>query len=419
MLTIVLLLPLPAAGQEALEALAPLDSDEAVETLALAAPGDLDTSFSSDGKAFTDFRGGSYDRASALAIQPDGMLVVAGVSFNASDIADFALARYRPDGSLDPTFGSAGKVLTDFGSDSDDDAGALVIQPDGKLVVAGTSNGDFALARYLPNGALDPTFGSGGTVLTDVGSGSDDGAMALALQPDGKLVVAGRSDGDFALARYKPNGTLDTTFSGEGKVTTTFGDSSQATALILQPDGKLVAAGWFQVRDVSGFFLPPDIALARYRPNGTPDPTFSGDGKVLTAFRGGSRDQAFALAIQPHDGRLVIAGESDASGHSDFALARYHAITCGGVVVTRIGTNSNDTLIGTDGPDVIFGFGGNDLIDGLGGNDILCGGSGNDTLRGGSGDDILRGGPGTDTCHGEAHVSGDTAAECERVTGVL
>jgi uncharacterized delta-60 repeat protein len=223
-------------------------------------------------------------------------------------------------------------------------------------------------------------------------------------------VVAGGAYGspDMALARYLPNGTLDTTFNGDGKVITSFGSGSSALALALalQPNGKIVVAG----------FSDGDMALARYLPNGTLDTTFNGDGKVTTAI--GSSGIANALAIQPRDGRLVAAGSSIASGSQDFALARYHAITCNGVVATRVGTAGHDTLIGTAGRDVIVGFDGDDTIHGLGGNDLLCGNAGNDTLIGGTGDDTLVGDAGTDVCDGGSHIGGDTASGCESVTAV-
>jgi Ca2+-binding RTX toxin-like protein len=169
--------------------------------------------------------------------------------------------------------------------------------------------------------------------------------------------------------------------------------------------------------------------------SGDLDPSFSGDGTVLTNFGGSGDDEALALALQP-DGKIVVAGLSTASGNRDFALARYHAITCNGVVATRVGTAGPDTLLGTAGPDVIVGFDGNDTLYGLGGNDILCGDAGhdilyggsgndlldgdggNDTLVGGSGDDKLAGQGGTDVCDGGTQVSGDTASGCEGVTGV-
>ncbi|WP_318773950.1 Ig-like domain-containing protein, partial [Meiothermus sp.] len=213
------------------------------------ARGELDPTFGSGGKVTTDL-GSSYDEAYALVLQPDGRLVAAGRSVDAAGNDDFALVRYNPDGSLDTSFGIGGKVTTEVGSSSDE-ARALVLQPDGKLVAAGYSSNaagksDFALVRINPNGSLDTSFGSGGKVTTAVGSSS--GIAALVLQPDGKLVAAGPSsngDYDFALVRYNPNGTLDPTFGSGGKVITDLGSGSdEAHALVLQPDGKLVAAGY-------------------------------------------------------------------------------------------------------------------------------------------------------------------------------
>jgi uncharacterized delta-60 repeat protein len=383
--------------------------------------GTLDPSFGGDGIVFTDFGSGSYDGVSSLAIQADGKIVVAGW-FDASGDSDFALARYLSNGTLDTSFGSHGAVRTDFGSGSYDYAYALALQPDGKIVVAGDSSVSggtaFALARYLPNGTLDTSFSGDGKVRTDFGI-STDHATAVALQADGKIVVAGGSYAGgrnaFALARYLPNGTLDMSFSGDGKVLTNFSSSGydEAYALALQPNGKIMVAG-YSVNASSSF----DFAVARYLSNGNLDATFSGDGKMRTDFGSGSADSSQALAIQPRDGRLVVAGYSDASGTSAFALARYHAITCNGVVATRVGTAGNDTLMGTAGPDVIVGFGGDDTIYGLGGNDLLCGNTGNDTLVGGTGDDTLVGDAGTDVCDGGSHVGGDTASGCESVTGV-
>ena len=372
--------------------------------------GDLDTSFGDDGKVITDFGDGG-EEATDVVLQPDGKIVVAGVASSFEIGGLFALARYLPNGTLDTTFGGDGRVTTDVGGGT---AHAVALQPDGKIVLAGvapspSTGSDFALARYLPNGTLDTTFGGDGRVITDFGG--DDIAIAVTLQPDGKIVVAGRATTnpatghtDFALARYLPNGTLDTTFGGDGLVITDFGDFEFATDVAFQPDGKIVATGQASSNDAAGF------ALVRYHPNGTLDTTFGGDGLVITDVGGTGSDLALALAIQPHDGRLVVAGRAqNDNGGIDFALARFHAITCDGVVVTRVGTTGHDTLIGTSGPDVIYSFGGHDLIAGLGGDDILCGGDGNDILFGGSGNDILFGesnndilvgGPGTDTCDG-------------------
>jgi uncharacterized delta-60 repeat protein len=178
-------------------------------------------------QSFTNFRGRVVtaigpgdDVVRAVAFQSGSKIVAAGSSWNGSN-DDFALVRYKQDGTLDQSFGTGGEVTTPIGS-GNDDANALVIQKDGKIVVAGTSfNGaddDFALARYNSDGSPDTTFDGDGKVTTPIGSG-DDRAYALDLQGDGKLVVAGYSRGthdDFALARYNPDGSLDPTFDGDG-----------------------------------------------------------------------------------------------------------------------------------------------------------------------------------------------------------
>jgi uncharacterized delta-60 repeat protein len=171
--------------------------------------------------------------AFALEFQPDGKLISVGASEGLNGRAVFALARFHPDGSLDRSFGTGGMVTTDFG-----DGGvaiAVVLQPDDKVVVAGTTGianlprtgGEwpcekFALARYLPSGTLDRSFGADGKVIGD----QCGRPMAVALQPDGKLIVAGRTiigeHATFTLARYLSDGTLDPTFGVGGKVTTDF-----------------------------------------------------------------------------------------------------------------------------------------------------------------------------------------------------
>ncbi len=177
--------------------------------------------------------------------------------------------------------------------------------------------------------------------------------------------------------------------------------------------------------------------LARLNPDGALDFTFSNDGVLTTGF-GNNLDSAFAMAIQATDGRIVVAGNTGASGAgSDFALARYHAFSCGSADATRVGTNGPDTLNGrsffdlfsgktVDAADVILGLGGNDTINGGGNNDILCGGDGNDTITGGFGDDVLfgeaggdhfNGSSGTDTCNGGPIIFSlfDSFANCETI----
>ncbi|HYV92913.1 MAG TPA: T9SS type A sorting domain-containing protein [Chitinophagales bacterium] len=225
--------------------------------------GSLDNSFSADGKVTTAV--GSYgDAAWSVALQPDAKIVAAGISFNGSD-PDFAIVRYNADGTLDNSFGTAGIVTTAIGS-WNDDAYSMALQPDGKIVVAGDSwNGtdyDFALARYNTDGVLDTSFNTDGKVITDIGT-YDDFAYSLALQPDGKMVVAGSAIttgyNDFALVRYNTNGSPDINFSTDGMVTTDISSNNdEALSVALQPDGKIVAAG--QSYNV----LDYDFALARY-----------------------------------------------------------------------------------------------------------------------------------------------------------
>lgn len=289
-----------------------------------AAPAPLEASFGVSGRVVTALPSGGL--ATALIAQPDGKLVAAGIGFTPMlDGEAFALARYAADGSLDPGFGSGGTVQTTFGVNQAG-ARALVLQPDGKLVAAGAfSGGAFGvvLARYASDGTLDSTFGSGGIVQTAFAV-NPTSIAALILQPDGKLVAAGSRRAatsgptpfDFLLVRYDTDGTLDGTFGSGGVVTTDFaGEDSTVNALVIEPDGKLVAVGG------SGFFNRGTSAfeLARYDVDGSLDATFGTGGLVKTVVGSGSR--ADAAVLQP-DGKLVAAGFVTGAAEG-FALARY------------------------------------------------------------------------------------------------
>jgi len=187
-------------------------------------------------------------------------------------------------GDLDTSFGTGGKVTTDFGPGSNS-AAAVAIQADATIVAAGSSgSGHFALGRYNTDGSLDTSFGSGGKVTTEVG-GIFEAASAVAIDANGKIVAAGGTAPSgfccqFALARYNSNGTLDTSFGSGGKVTTFFGAIATASAVAIQTDGKIIAAG--------GKFDPfgTGFALARYNSDGSLDTSFGSAGKVVTSFGG-------------------------------------------------------------------------------------------------------------------------------------
>jgi uncharacterized delta-60 repeat protein len=293
--------------------------------MAQAADGDLDPTFGTGGKVVTDFND-STDWLGRVALQPDGKIVTAGVSFPGNK---YALARYNPDGTLDVTFGVGGKVTTVLAGNVQGGADGLLLLPDGKIVISGSINlpnthdTSFALLRYNADGSLDTTFGNGGVVATNIGP-DDDQAYRLALQSDGKIVAAGRRGitfnpteqrkGHVGLARYNPDGSLDTSFGNGGKVDTDFGQGleSYALALIIQPDGRIVIAGESTYR-----FL-----VARYNTDGTLDMTFSGDGFALFNFGDQSWDHCRDAALQP-DGKIVLVGIAEInSPYDSFALAR-------------------------------------------------------------------------------------------------
>src|SRR5215471_14524786 len=316
--------------------------------LAQAAAGDLDPTFGIGGMVTTDINR-STDIANAVAVQADGKLVVVGQTYQNNDYTteDFVVARYNTDGTLDNTFGSRGRVRTDFPGLAAVPS-AVVIQSDGKIVVAGgafplfTFAGNFELVRYNSNGSLDTSFGNGGIVTTTFPEGSY--AFDVALQADGKIIAAGTvfvdfnpgesSDTDFALARYNQDGTPDATFGNGGQVSTDFlGLEDDAFSVLIQSDGKIVAVG--SANDPATFY---DFAAARYLSNGAIDTTFGVAGKVSTDFGDQNFDRARSAALRP-DGRIVAAGFaiSQNGGVQNFAVAQYNS---NGVLDTGFGTGA-------------------------------------------------------------------------------
>lgn len=314
------------------------------------ADGSLDTTFGIDGKVTTDMGGGPFEQEEALgvAIQTDGKIVVVGhTSIPTVPPAPnlpptFALARYNSNGSLDTGFGTGGRVSANVNGI----AYAVAIQPDGKIVVAGefsfaSSNGsdfsDFTLARFNTNGSLDLGFGGSGTgqVATDVGS-STNSARNLVLQPNGAIVVSGKPPGDQPgfdhtdIARYTASGVLDASFGSGGKLTLAGVDVGQGLAR--QSDGKFVLVGSVvnNVAPATARFL-----LKRLNINGTLDTTFGNAGTVDTAFA--QNAIAGGVALQA-DGRIVVVGTRVFSANANFVVARYND---NGSVDTGFGSDGN------------------------------------------------------------------------------
>jgi uncharacterized delta-60 repeat protein len=281
-------------------------------------------------------------------------IVVVGFSTNNVGTAHFALARYNPDGSLDTNFSGDGKQTTVVGGFGEGGASGVALQSDGKIVAVGTTNqfgshtSSFELARYRLNGSLDPSFSGDGTQTTELDFGEVAGARGVAIQADGKIIAVGEAfdSAAFALARFNPNGSLDTSFSGDGLQTTDFGVGAFGRKVAVQGDGKIVAVGWNTPGETA------DFALARYNANGSLDTSFSGDGLQTTDFFYGDGDQAFDVAIQAN-GRIVAVGvaRGGATGE-DFALARYN--TNGTLDTSLSGDGRKRTNFG--GSDSAFGL---------------------------------------------------------------
>jgi uncharacterized delta-60 repeat protein len=309
--------------------------------------GALDAGFGTSGKVTLDFNGAA-DIAYAVAVADDGKIVLGGTSTITGKGNDFALVRLLPTGAVDPSFGTGGKLVTDLGGDSET-IYALALSPDGKILAGGDSNQggtatglDFALARYNPDGSLDAGFGTGGKVLTALAaSGGRDSIYGLTLQDTGGdlRIVAVGGEGDFAVARYLADGQLDVAFGAGGKITGVFGSIiGAARGVKVAADGKVVVAG----------HAGHDFALARFSLGGQLDTGFGTSGKVVTAMNPTNWDEAQGLAIDS-DGKIVVAGWAyeQASSSGNFAVARYDgnglldsSFGGTGMVVTEIAAKS-------------------------------------------------------------------------------
>jgi len=380
-------------------------------------PGDLDSTFGNNGKVITSI-GTIQDFPSSIALQKDGKIVVGGQTYS-SAYSDFALIRYNKNGMIDTSFGKKGKVTTDINKEYDDIL-KVSIQADGKILVVGAStlngNSDFAIGRYNPNGSLDTSFSKDGLFTLDI-SKAYDAAWSSVFQLDGKIVVAGEANGSFAVIRLKSNGSLDTaygvkgiskidfksfgakgycaglqtdgkvvvsgysfvnnkstgfaatrlktngsldsTFSKDGILITKFDTVyDEARSLVIQPDGKIILAGYTESSSNK------DFALARYKKDGTLDSSFHFDGKVTTKL-GTDDEEIYSIALQ-QDNKIVVAGYSKSNLDKDFALARYNVdgsldstfssdgkLTCG---IENSDDQSFSVAIQSDGKIVATGY---------------------------------------------------------------
>ena len=293
-----------------------------VASSAAATPGDLDPEFGGDGFTVTTFRD-SYGVATSVAIQSDGRAVVAGgMHRNQSIAADFALARYERDGRLDRSFSANGKVRTDFGGRFDEALG-VAIQPDGKIVTVGRATDDIAVARYETDGDLDASFSRNGKRLIDLGG--TDTAFDVVVQSNGKIVVAGIDGRDFAILRLRVGGAMDKRFGVAGVARTDFGGFQDvARAVAIGGAGEIVAGGSALVDEKHR----SDFAVARYDSDGTLDAKFGDSGLVTTDFV--SFDDGITDIVLASKGAIIASGHAeefpgDADQASDVALAKYDA----------------------------------------------------------------------------------------------
>lgn len=287
-------------------------TENAFVAVRLNSDGSLDNGFDGDGIVTVDF--GVSDSANAVVIQPDGKILIGGTTQPAANAPnDFALARLNPNGSLDASFDADGKVITAVRTGNSDFIKGLALQPDGKIIAVGytqDSNGaSGAIARYNSDGTLDASFGNKGILF--------DYARTLnsaAIQADGKIIALGVEDSGansgFVLFRFLPDGTLDSSFDTDGKVSTSFLQSADAKSVLIQTDQKIVATGLTYVYTSNGLNL--NLAVARYNPNGSLDASFDADGKLTVSLGAKLSFYGGAGALQT-DGKIITVANSAAT----------------------------------------------------------------------------------------------------------
>ena len=297
-----------------------------------AQPGTLDNSFSADGIASFNFRGGDATGTS-VHIQSDGKIVFCGTSADSdgfADSQDLYVARINPDGLLDNTFGDNGFARS-FRNGLDRGI-ALDIQADGKTVVLGSG---FYIARFTNNGSFDPDFGVGGQVSYSFGLPDTEGSD-IAVQPDGKIIVVGKADESIAMVRLNTDGTVDNTFGVNGEVITSVVFYNNIKQIYIQDDGKIAATGYTSVSEAE------TSLLVRYNADGTLDNTLGANGTLLFNLLPDD-DLPQGITVAP-TGEIIVSGQAGHMGNQDVLVARFlpdgtldNSFSVDGVVQTDFG----------------------------------------------------------------------------------
>jgi uncharacterized delta-60 repeat protein len=284
--------------------------------------GSLDTSFSGDGKVATDFPGSPGEVGLGVAVDSAGRIVVMGADVYLASDETILVARYNPDGSLDPSFSGDGRATFAFEPGVGVFAQGLALDELDRPVIVGDveSDGpagrDFALLRVTTGGAPDPTFSGDGVAITDFGADLEQ-AYGVGVD-DGKIVSVGRSSDDFAISRHDSTGELDDTFGGDGRVTSDFSRFDLAADIAIRPGGSLVVSGLVTPEDNN------DYALAQYEPDGDLDAGFGNGGLSVTDFGHGNEDGAYAVELDD-DGNAFVSGATLNDNSERLGLVRYDA----------------------------------------------------------------------------------------------
>lgn len=365
--------------------------------------GEPDRSFATEGLLALDGGANGKDSGTDLALDARGRILLSATIATGPEERRIAAVRVTDSGSPDPSFGGDGISSVETGEGK-----AIAVDSSGRVVVAGAAglavNQEFVAVRLDPSGNPDPGFGAGGRAVLEFGVGSEGATAAdVVLDALGRLVLVGRTGFSRPLAgRLLPDGSPDPSFDGDGKLTLDLqSPSAEPAGVAIDPAGRILAVGTTSKGDVEEAFL------ARLDPAGPLDPSFGAGGVVREGF-GTSHARAAAVAIDSA-GRYLIAGGVSEGTVKGLALGRYLSEEeqaavprCRGRKATIVGTGGADRLRGTRGSDVIVAFGGNDRIRALSGKDLICAGGGRDLVRAGAGNDRAFGGRGNDRLYGQA-----------------